>query len=79
MGNRWVRNFFFFGSVEILIFPLFAYSLTDVRRVTPSLPQRGRQHAGSIPLIPLFFGVFINLLMVIALRGGWPGGGSLKA
>jgi len=31
-------------------------------RVTPSLPQRGRQHAGNIPLPPLLSGFFINLL-----------------
>ena len=31
-------------------------------RVTPSLPQRGRQPKGSIPLDPHFRGIFINLL-----------------
>jgi hypothetical protein len=43
------------GSVEILFFPLFTYSLTAIMRVTPTLPQRGRQPKGSIPLTPLFF------------------------
>jgi hypothetical protein len=33
-------------------------------RATPSLPQRGRQHAGSIPLTPSFLkSIFFNLLM----------------
>jgi hypothetical protein len=38
-------------------------------RVTPSLPQWGRQHAGSIPLPPRLLRFFINLLMIIALLG----------
>jgi hypothetical protein len=38
-------------------------------RVTPSLPKRGRQHAGSIPLPPSFSEDFINLLMIIAIFG----------
>jgi hypothetical protein len=35
--------------------------------MTPSLPQRGRQHAGSIPLTPFLSGFSINLLVIIAL------------
>jgi hypothetical protein len=39
-------------------------------RVTPSLPHRGRQHAGSIPLTPSFFGVLFSTFSgVIAIWG----------
>jgi hypothetical protein len=37
--------------------------------VTPTLPKRGRQPKGSIPLPPLLPGFFINLLMIIAILG----------
>jgi hypothetical protein len=48
--------------------------------MTPSLPQRGRQHAGSIPLTPSFSEYFSTLSGVIAI-GGCPngGGGSMKS
>ena len=47
--------------------PIFFLIFTDAMRVTPSLPQRGRQHAGSIPLTPFLSGFSINLLVIIAL------------
>ena len=56
-----------FGSVEILVFPFFVYSVTVARRVAPSLPQRGRQHAGSIPPTPRFSFFLISLMRTIAL------------
>ena len=31
-------------------------------RITPSLPQRGKQPKGSIPLTPSFLGVYSNLI-----------------
>ena len=37
--------------------------------MTPPLPRRGRQHAGSIPLTPFLSGFSINLLVIIALLG----------
>jgi hypothetical protein len=45
-------------------------------RVTPSLPQRGRQHAGSILLPPLLSEIFSTLSGIIAIgrmpeRRGW--------
>ena len=43
----------FLGSVGIIFLPLFAYSLTAARKVTPSLSQRGRQPKGSNPVIHL--------------------------
>ena len=38
-------------------------------RVTPSLPQWGRQHAGSIPLTPSFSEYFFNLISGYRNRG----------
>jgi len=63
----------FYGSVEIL-FSVACLSSTKDRRVTTSLPQRGRQPKGSIPLTPSSF--LINLLTAIATLGdaraaGW--------
>jgi hypothetical protein len=37
----------------------------------PLSPQRGKQHAGMLPLTPSFFGVFSTLSGVIAI-GGMP-------
>ena len=42
-------------------------------RVTPSLPQRGRQRKGSLPLTPFFGGIFTNLL------GAYPCVGDARA
>jgi hypothetical protein len=46
------------------------------RRMTPSLPQRGKQPMGSIPLTPSFFGICFNLIRSYRNRGfperrGW--------
>jgi len=51
---------------------LFAYSLTGVRRVPPSLPHRGRQPKGSIPLTSSFFGVIFSTLSGFIAIGGMP-------
>ena len=56
-----------FGSVEI-IFPDISLFSAAAMRVTPSLPQWGRQPKGSIPLTPLLSDFFINLL-IIAIGG----------
>jgi len=40
---------YFFCSGEILSLAIF---FRNAMKVTPSLPQRGRQHAGIIPLTP---------------------------
>ena len=40
--------------LDILFFPLFAFCLTVIMSVTPSLPQRGRHPKGSNPLTPSF-------------------------
>jgi hypothetical protein len=73
-----LRNYYDFfgeiGSVQFLFLPLFANSLTGAGRVTPSLPQRGKQPKGSIPLTPPFVGVLINLSK-ISLYWGCPSGG----
>jgi hypothetical protein len=37
--------------------------------MTPSLPQRGKQPKGSIPLTPSFFGVYFNLIRNYRNRG----------
>ena len=37
--------------------------------MTPSLPQRGKQPKGGIPLTPSFFGIYFNHIIVIAIRG----------
>ena len=56
------------------------YILSTIVRVTPSLPQRGRQPKGSAPLTPFFFtGIFINQLRTsgnnyLIRRGGAPSG-----
>ena len=44
-----IRKKEFFGSVEILSFIIL---FKKAMRVTPSLPQRGRQPKGNIPLTP---------------------------
>jgi hypothetical protein len=44
-------------------------------RVTPSLPRRGRQHAGSIPLPPLLSEIIFNLLRSYRNRGDDESGG----
>ena len=36
----------FLGSVGIIFLPLFAYSLTSARKVTPSLSQGGEEAKG---------------------------------
>jgi hypothetical protein len=64
------------GFVEILFFPVIRLFSAAARRVTPSLPQRGRQHVGSILLPLLLLRFFINLLMIIALLGDDESGGS---
>ena len=63
------------GFVEILFFFVICLFSAAAGRVTPSLPQRGRQHTGSIPLPPLLSGFFINLLMIIAISGDDESGG----
>ena len=59
---RLIRLYYFkkMGSVEILFFPRFDYILLVIMRVTPSLPQRGRQREGVRPLDPR--GIFTTLL-----------------
>ena len=37
-----------------MLLPIFFFNFTDAMRVTPSLPQGGRQPKGCIPLTPLF-------------------------
>jgi len=41
--------------------------------MTPSLPQRGKQPKGSIPLTPLFFLGYISILSGVIAIGGMPG------
>jgi len=41
-------------------------------RVTPYLPQRGRQPKESIPLTPSFFGVLFSTLSGVIAIGGMP-------
>jgi hypothetical protein len=67
--RRHYRFSFGNGSVEILFFCVIRLFSAAAGRVTPSLPQRGGRHAGSIPLPPLLLRFFINLLMIIALLG----------
>ena len=59
----------FFGSVEILFFLRIGYILFVIMRVTPSLPQRGRQRKGSLRMTPCFGGIFTNLLWVYPCVG----------
>ena len=64
-GITIVRGFLHFkknsGSVEILFFYIRLLSVADWR-MTPSLPQRGKQPKGGIPLTPSFFGIYFNLI-----------------
>jgi hypothetical protein len=41
-------------------------------RMTPSLPQRGKQPKGSIPFDPLFFSGYISTLSGVIAIGGMP-------
>jgi hypothetical protein len=64
------------GSFEICFTPLFTFSLPGTMRVTPSLPQRGRQPKRGISSPPLWSDFSINVLMIIAMWGmpgqrGW--------
>ena len=73
-------------SWEILFSPIIhSYSLPIVR-MTPSLPRRGRQPKGNIPLTPLFIlpfssRFFFKPSVVLSRYGGCPrgGGGGFKA
>jgi hypothetical protein len=56
------------GSFEIYFTPLFTFSLPGTMRVTPSLPQRGRQPKRGISS-PLFIRVFHRYSEAIALFG----------
>jgi hypothetical protein len=38
-------------------------------RMTPTLPQGGKQSKGSIPLTPSFFGIYFNLVRSYRNRG----------
>ena len=68
--SQGIHGFFFFcGSVEILFFFVIRLFSAAAWRVTPSLPQRGKQPKGSIPLTPSFFGVFFNLIRSYRNRG----------
>jgi hypothetical protein len=46
-----IRTKDFYNSVEILFY-IAQLFLTTERRVTPSLPQKGRQSKGNTPLTP---------------------------
>ena len=50
-------------------------------RMTPSLPQRGKQSKGSIPLTPSFFQDIFQPYQELSQQGGCPsgGGGSMKS
>jgi hypothetical protein len=56
------------GSFEIYFTPLFTFSLSGTMRVTPFLPQRGRQPKRGISS-PLFIRVFHRYSEAIALFG----------
>jgi len=56
------------GSFKIYFTPLFTFSLSGIMRVTPSLPQRGRQARRGISS-PLFIRVFHRYSEAIALFG----------
>jgi hypothetical protein len=47
-------------------------------RVTPTLPQRGRQPKGGIPLTPSFFGGLFSTFLGIIAIGGMPERRGLK-
>ena len=47
-------------------------------RMTPFLPQRGKQPRGSIPLTPCFVGVFHQPSDSYRTMWGCPGGGGSK-
>jgi hypothetical protein len=59
--------FGFFGSVEILMYPAIRLYSSVIMRVTPSLPQRGKQREGEHPFDPR--GIFTNLLWVYPCVG----------
>jgi hypothetical protein len=65
--KKWKASALKMTFVEILFFSVIRLFSAAARRVTPSLPQRGRQHAGSIPLPPRWLWFFINLLVIIAI------------
>ena len=67
-------------TVEILFYPAIRLHSVVIMNVTPSLPQRGRQRKGSVPLTPLFSRIFTNLQRVYPCVGGRPsgGGGSIR-
>lgn len=54
--------------VEIFFFSVIRIFSAAVWRVIPSLPQRGKQDMGSVPVSP-FFGVILTLSGFIAIEG----------